>query len=151
MAFISQDDREFLKEKFAAELKEQVHISLFTQPTSKLVIPGRRECQYCQTTQELLEEVVSLSDKMVLQVVDVTSQPEEAARAGVQRVPAIALGRDGASNIRYYGVPAGNEFPNFIQDIIHLSQGSSPLSEQARKRVNLIDEDVRITVFVTPT
>jgi len=151
MPILSQPDKDLLKEKFENELKDRVNITLFTQAPSKLFVPGRKECQYCQPTEELLRELSSLSDKIQLNVIDVLQESGKAVEYGIDRIPAIILGTDGAANIRYYGIPAGNEFPNLIDGIIHLSQGTSPLSDEARKLVRQIDEEVGITVFVTPT
>jgi len=58
MSMISAPDAEHIREFFGREMEGDVKISYFTQPKSRLVIPGRpqQDCLYCEETQQLLEE-----------------------------------------------------------------------------------------------
>ena len=69
----------------------------------------------------------------------------------MERIPAILMGKNGAHNLRFLGIPMGNEFPTILGDLISLSQDTNPLPPPIRRRVARIDKDVRIQVFVTPT
>ena len=70
----------------------------------------------------------------------------------MERIPAIVMTKDGASsNVKYYGMPSGYEFVTIIEDLIAMSQPRSPLSADTRKKLKLVDQDVHIQVFVTPT
>jgi len=70
----------------------------------------------------------------------------------VERIPAIVMGKGGAgNNVKYYGIPSGYEFVTITEDLIALSQPKSPLSADTRKKLNLVDQDVHIQVFVTTT
>lgn len=150
MPFIPDKDRQALKDRFKRELKNEVTLRLFTQRTYGLTIPGR-ECRYCDQTQQLMEELISLSPKLHLEVTDFYSQQQEVKEAGVERIPAIILGANGSSNVKFYGIPAGHEFTNVLEDIFTLSRGVSPLSLDTRKKLKRIKEDLQIQVFVTPT
>ncbi len=141
--------REDLKREFRKELKKDITIRLFTQKPSPLTIPGR-ECRQCPQTQELMEELASLSPKLHLEVYEFHDQTEETARDGVERIPAIVMGDEGASRIKHYGLPAGNEFAVIIADIKTLSRGVSPLSMATRKKLRSVNQRVHIQVFVTP-
>ena len=149
MPMIPDRDRDNLKREFRKELKEDVTIRLFSQGSSLLAIPGR-ECQYCPQTQELMEELTSLSPKLHLEVYDFYSQIEEREQYGVERIPAIVIGKNGDSRLKFYGIPMGYEFATIVEDIKTLSRGVSPLSMDTRKRLRKVNQEVHIQVFVTP-
>ena len=70
----------------------------------------------------------------------------------MELIPAIVMAKDGASsNVKYYGMPSGYEFGTIIEDLIAMSQPRSPLSVDTRKKLKMVDQDVHIQVFVTPT
>ena len=146
---IPDRDRDNLKREFRKELKEDVTIRLFSQGSSLLAIPGR-ECQYCPQTQELMEELTSLSPKLHLEVYDFYSQVKEREQYGVERIPAIVIGKNGDSRLKFYGIPMGYEFATIVEDIKTLSRGVSPLSMDTRKRLRKVNQEVHIQVFVTP-
>ena len=150
LPLIPDRDKDVLKREFRKDLKNDVTIRLFTQRPSILTIPGR-ECQYCTQTQQLMEELASLSDKLHLEIYDFYTQTEESAKYGVERIPAIVLGKNGDSRVKFYGIPMGLEFPTIIEDIKTLSRGVSPLTMDSRKKLQKVNRSVHIQVFVTPS
>ena len=151
MPVISPQDRQVLEDRFRKELKRKITVSLFTQSVGQLIIPGR-ECATCPQTKQILEELISLSPMLELEVVDFYSQAQRSQESGVERIPAIVMAKDGGgSNVKYYGMPSGYEFVTIIEDLIALSKPRSPLSADTRKKLKLVDQDVHIQVFVTPT
>ena len=148
MPAISDRDRDVLKREFRKELKADVTIRLFSQGSSLLTIPGR-ECPSCPQVQQLVEELVAISPKLHLEVLDFYSQAEEREKFGVERIPAIVLGDDGG-RLKYYGIPSGYEFATIVEDIKTLSRGVSPLSMDTRKKLRKVNQPVHIQVFVTP-
>jgi len=150
--FIPQKDADFLREQFAKELTNEVKLIYFMdRPPSPLFVPGRRACIYCKETGEILQEVVSLSDKIKLEVHEFDNERELARQHGVGRVPAILLRGAGKGTARYFGIPAGHEFGTFVNAIIDLSGGQAQLSSQTIEKLNTLDQKVLIQVFVTPT
>ena len=150
MPIIPARDQDVLRQHLGHELKKKTKLTLFTQKTTGLSIPGR-ECRFCGETQQLLEEVTALSDKLELEVRDFYGEAEAAQELGVDRIPTILMGKNGTHNLRFLGIPMGNEFPTILGDLISLSQDTNPLPPPIRRRVARIDKDVRIQVFVTPT
>ena len=155
MPFISDKDLVTLKDRFKRELKSEVTITLFTQQTFGLTIPGR-ECRYCDDTQRLMEELTALSPKLHLEVQDFYSQAQDAKEAGVERIPAVVMTANGVSpnersNVKFYGIPLGLEFAIVLEDLFTLSRGVSPLSLETRKKLKQVKENVHIQVFATPT
>lgn len=144
-------EQEYIRGRFAAELTGKVRIDYFTQRPSQLIVPGREECVYCEDTRQILEELAGLTDKIDLTVHELSEAREEAARMGVDKVPGIVLRGPTNRPVTFYGIPAGNEFPGFIDTIVEASNGKVELSKEANKQLRRLKNRVSLTVFVTPT
>ena len=151
MPFISDNDRGIIREHFERHLAGDVEVVLFTERPSVLYIPGRQECQTCKETQQLLEELITLSDRIKLTVNEISETREEAAKYGVDRVPAIILKGAGRGLARFFGIPSGYEFNSFIDDIVDSSKGTTELSQETKDFLAALNQDVNIKVFTTPT
>jgi glutaredoxin-like protein len=145
MALLKEEDRKHLVEEFKA-LQNPVKLLMFTQEL---------ECQYCQETRMIAEEMAELSDAISLQVYDFVTDKEIADQYGVDKIPSIAVLGDGDEpkdyGIRYFGIPSGYEFSSLVEDIMMVSQGKSGLSETTKAQVAALTKPVHIQVFVTPT
>ena len=144
-------DQEYIRDRFARELDGRVKLDYFTQRASALYVPGREECATCEDTRKLLEEVASLSDKVMLTVHELADAPEEAAKLGVDRVPGIVLRGPANRALRFFGAPGGNEFPNFIEAMIEASKQQVALAPEIAKQLKRLKDNVSVTVYVTPT
>ena len=153
MAIISANVADQIRTFFADNLQDPVTVELFTQKPSPLVVPGRHECEYCQETEDLLSEVVALSPKLSLDVHDLRADAGSGAAEKISEdmVPAIILHGHDRGKLRFFGIPAGNEFSTLIQDIADVSKGSTALSEDTVDQLANLTSDVHIRVFVTPT
>jgi len=141
MTLIEERDRAQIRRILAA-MGDPVKIVLFTQTL---------ECETCPDTQQLIEELVSLSDKLALEIVDYAADKEKAAQFGIDKVPAIAIIGDEDRGIRYYGIPAGFEFASLLEDLLMVSHGDSGLDSRTREKLAAIDKPVHLQVLVTPT
>jgi glutaredoxin-like protein len=141
MTFIQDSDRPAIKETLSAMISE-VTLSCFTQEV---------EVEYCKETRELLEELCSIEDKIKLRVYDFKANAEEAAKFGIDKVPATVVADGKDVGIRFYGIPAGYEFASLLDAIIMVSQGESGLSPESKKLLKEIKVPVHLQVFVTPT
>ena len=151
MPIISTQDRQMLEERFRKELKRKITLKLFTsQLAGQLFVPGR-ECATCPQTQQILEELTSLSPMLELETVDFYSQGQAARDIGIERIPAIVVTRGEDASVKYYGMPSGYEFVTIVESAIELSKPRTSLSADTRKKLKLVDRDVHIQVFVTPT
>ncbi len=137
------------------QLQNPVKLVFFTQAL---------DCDYCPMTQQILEELVGLSDKIRLETFNFAIDKEKVFDYKIARIPAVAVVRvetrvqDGAEEtydrdygIRYYGLPAGYEFASLIGDIIDVSKGESGLSAQSKQALGQLNEPLHLQVFVTPT
>jgi len=84
MGFISDADKETIRNQFADSLTGDVEIVMFTERESPIIIPGKQPCETCGPTQEILEEVTSLSDKLKLTVHEISTAKEQAFALGAQ-------------------------------------------------------------------
>jgi alkyl hydroperoxide reductase subunit AhpF len=114
------------------------------------------ECEYCEQTAQLLEEVVALSPKLSLSVYDLQANNELAARLNIDKVPAFALvGFKGEEwidyGIRYAGIPAGHEFGSLLNSLLLVSHRDSGLGPAAREFLAQLQKPVHLQVFITPT
>ncbi len=146
MALISEKDAKYLQKVFSEQLKDPVKILIF--------VDDKSECEYCDLTKQVLEELSSIDSKMQMYVYHVKKEKQIADQYKIEMAPAIVLldkeGND--SRIRFYGIPSGHEFSSLIQDIIAVSTGKPPFfnAEQIEK-IKSINNPVKIRVFVTPT
>ena len=144
---LDNDVKTQVKEVFK-DLVHPVEILFFGQ--------NGKNCEYCQDTLSLLQEVSDLSDKISLQEFDLERDAELAKKYRVDKAPGFALlGRLGDDltdfGIRYAGIPAGHEFTSLIRDLLMVSSGDSSLQETTRKKISDLNSPIRLQVFVTPT
>jgi len=131
-------------QKILGSLKENVKMIMFTQEF---------ECQFCRETRQLLEELSQVSDKLILEIKNLTLDKEDASRYSIEKIPAIILldsaGKD--YGIRFYGIPSGYEFSSLLEGILLLGTGVHGFSNELVKEIKEIKEPVHLQVFVTPT
>lgn len=152
MALLSEQDAAYLRQVFEQQLVEPVTVTLFTQKSTLLVIPGQeRQAEYCRQANELVQEVAALSDKIRVEVYDVRADADRFKEFGVERIPAILVGAGDARPARFFGVTAGYEFSTLIQDILDVSTGNLELTGETLEYVRGLTSDVHIQVFSTPT
>jgi len=143
---LNDDVRKQVREAFE-QLQEPVQILFFG---------SNGQCEYCDDTLQLVEEVTELSDKLSIQAFDVEADATVADNYNVSMTPGLviaAVGEDGPIDygVRYAGIPSGHEFSSLIQDLLLVSGRDSGLNEQTREFLAGLEEPVHLQVFVTPT
>ncbi len=126
------------------------------QPVTTLLFTSPENCDYCDQTRQLLEEVSALDEKIHLRVLDIQQDAELARQYHIDKTPATALlaGKGDSLTdygIRYYGIPAGHEFNSLVHDLLLVSKGESGLNEKTRQFLSGLKKPVHLQVFVTPT
>jgi len=150
MEIIPQEDQEYIRSLFSEKFVSDVTIRFYTQPSRTLVVPGQ-ECAMCEGTQQLLDELVALSDKLTLDVHDFYAEREQALAEGISEIPAIVLEGENKGKVHFIGAPAGYEFSTLIEDLVDVSRGTTSLEFHSRETLAALTEPVHIQVFVTPT
>jgi len=151
MRFIPEADAQALRAHLDKRLEAPVTLDLFIEPKSPIVIPGRAECELCEETRGLLEDVASLSEQISLMVHDVRAEEDLAHEMGVRHVPTLVLRGAARGVVRYVGIPAGLEFGTLLEDLVAVARGTTALGEPSREKLATLAKPVHIQVFVTPT
>ncbi|MBS3753960.1 MAG: thioredoxin family protein, partial [Anaerolineales bacterium] len=86
------------------------------------------DCEYCSDTQQLVEEVADLTDKIHLNIYHLDHDQETAKRYNVDKAPGLVIASQNGSGavdhgIRYAGIPSGHEFSSLIQSLLMVSSG----------------------------
>lgn len=150
MPILKEREREEVQKQFEA-LSNPVKLVMFTQ---------KIECDYCEETRMMVEELAALSDKVTAEIYNFVIDKEVADKYQVDKIPAIAIlgvhpegppRGEKDYGIRYYGIPAGYEFSALIEDIKSVSSGQSGLLQETKAILATSDEPVHMQVFTTPT
>jgi alkyl hydroperoxide reductase subunit AhpF len=145
--FLSQALRKQVTEYFS-DLKEKVVILYFNSQ--------EQTCEYCEETEQLLSELVSLSEKLSLQVFGLEINRDIATQYHVDKAPGFVIaGLDNGKvidfGIRFYGIPAGSEFGSLVNDLLMVSNRESSLNNETRLFLAGLKDPVHLMVFSTPT
>ena len=154
MDILNNEVRLATKKKFDEEMEGMVTLLHFTQEPGRLVLPDSlkgQECLFCRETKQLLEEVSSLSEKIVLQVFDFSAEKDKATEFGIDKIPALVIMGERDHGIRFYGIPSGYEYTSLVEAIVDVSRGQTSLSEKTKEALRALDKDIHLQVFVTPT
>lgn len=155
MALLKPSDQEALRQELG-KMANPVRLAFFTQTLN---------CETCDITKQILEEVVALSDKLEVRTYNYAIDRDEAVRYKIQRIPAIAVLRleveaqddnpaeavERDYGIRFYGVPSGYEFMALIGDLIDVSLGESGLADESKQLLAQVKDPLHFQVFTTPT
>ena len=147
MSLLSPADQEKLRESFD-EMTTPVRVLFFTQAL---------DCEPCEQTRKILDELPPLSDKIAIEEVNFVLEKDTAAQYGIDRVPALALltrdasGEARDTRMRFLGTPAGYEFISLVQALMLAGGHDSQLTPANRARIAAVNTPTIIQVFSTPT
>jgi alkyl hydroperoxide reductase subunit AhpF len=142
MAFLNAHDQQEVEKQFE-RLQDPVKLVVFSQSLAA--------AELCHQNEQLVREVAALSDKIVVETLNLAIDRERAEAYGVDQVPAIVVEGARDYGIRFYGVPTGYEFSNLIDAIIVASTGEPALSDETKSSLAALAGPVDIKVFSTPT
>ena len=143
MRLMDPETEQQVREVLAA-VKSPVTLKMFTQDF---------DCEACNGTRQIIEEVADLSDLISVEVHDFAAESDLARSLGADKVPAIfVLDADRRDRgIRFFGIPAGYEFTSLIEAIVLVGTGDSALEDDTRKFLDALQTPLHLQVFVTPT
>ena len=126
------------------------------EPVQVLFFGSKDNCDYCNESKQLLEEVTAINDKVGLSVYDMQENADVAEQYNVTNAPGIVIAaKDNAEvtnlGIQFSGIPSGHEFSTLISDILIVSKRESGLDEKTREFLKNLDKPLHLQVFVTPT
>ncbi len=134
--------------EIAAQIKD-ILSSMKDNITIKLFISG--ECDTCLETKQLLLETEELSDKIKVEVLEVTDNVEEAKKYDITLTPTFVFldSKGEYTGVRFSGFPGGHEINSYISALMSVSGLNPEISPQVLERIAKIDKPVDIKVFVT--
>jgi glutaredoxin-like protein len=145
--FLNNDLQKQLRGVFNKNLKEPVRLVYFESAD---------QCEYCDETRRLLDEVIALTDKITLEAHDLDKEADLAGKYRLDKTPGFmiaAVENDKIVDygIRYAGIPAGHEFNSLVNDLVLVSQRDSGLKPETREFLKGLNREVKLQVFVTPS
>lgn len=140
------------------DIRKQIH-EVFGQlqnPVQILFFGKKEDCNYCDDTRQLVDEVTSLSDKLGLNVYDIGDNKDIADQYEIDKAPSLVIAAKNGDQvidygIHFAGIPSGHEFSTLIHDLILVSSRESGLDENTRDFLKTLTDPVHLQVFVTPT
>jgi hypothetical protein len=147
MAFLSDTDRTEVT-KMLAGVDSPVRLVFATQTFG---------CELCPDTRRILDEVVELQPRLVVDELNLVLDTERAAQFGFTAAPSIAVvgtdaaGADWDPGIRFLGAPLGYEFSNLLEAVTRVASREAGLSEASLEKLALVTAPTTIQVFSTPT
>ncbi len=137
-------------------IKQQVRDAFeqIVNPVQILLFASKANCEYCNDTRQLLEEVVALSPHLGLTVYDLDENAAIARQYRVDKAPVfVVTAKNGDqlvdTGIHYAGIPAGHEFNTLIQDIVLVAGRDSGLKPSTREYLKNLKKPIHLRVFVT--
>ena len=148
-------EKKLLNDQVVNQVKE-VFDSQLNQPVEVLFFGQQHDCDYCDDTRQLAEEVTAISPKLSLQVYDLDQHAEIANQYSVDKAPSLVLTAKNGDDltdygVRFAGIPSGHEFSSLIQSLILVSSRDSALNEKTRQALKKLKKPVTLQVYVTPT
>ncbi|HNV02080.1 MAG TPA: hypothetical protein PLN93_03950 [Vicinamibacterales bacterium] len=141
MAILSTADTARVREMLGA-MVDPVRLVFFTQTLN---------CETCEPTGRILKELAELSDLITVEEHNLLLERDEAAKLGIDRVPAIAVLGAQDYGIRFLGIPSGYEFMSLLDAVLTVSKADSGLGEASRALLAGLPSPLELQVFVTPT
>ncbi len=126
------------------------------QPVQMVFFGSQNGCEYCEPTQQLLEELAETHEQLSLVVYDLDADRDMAEQFHVDKAPALVIAAKDGDEIKDYGIqfagiPSGHEFSTLISDILMVSRRDSGLSPKTREYLRDLKQPLLLQVFVTPT
>jgi alkyl hydroperoxide reductase subunit AhpF len=138
-----------IRDEDAAEIRQR--LQGMVSPVKLLHFTQELNLELGAETLQLVKELATLSDKLSLQVLNFLLDKEEVTEYRVDKVPATIIRNGKDYGLRFYGLPAGYEFPPLLDAILAISKGDSGLLATSRSKLAQITQPLHLEVFVTPT
>jgi alkyl hydroperoxide reductase subunit AhpF len=124
-----------------AGLERDLALTLELGPTATpvtLLAAGGREIDSNAVAREIVESVCALSERVSLSVTE-HDEPGPWPRTTI------------APGLEYLGMPAGYELTTLVHGIVEAGRATPSVSELTRERLQELQHDVKVDVYVTPT
>ena len=149
MNVLARGDEAAIASHLSANLQRPVSLELWTRTESTLLRSDRDPCTHCDDTLELARRVASLHPGLSLTLYDLEKHADRATEAEIDRPPLTVI-RGGGRVLRFMGFWAGSLLPAFIDAVVFVAAGTTPLQDSTREALAALPGDVTVEVLVTP-
>jgi len=141
---------QFLNDEIKQQLKDE--FAKFDKNIEVLYFTKKIDCDLCEPTEGLLNEITELTDKISFKIFNFVNDKEEVEKYAIEMTPAIVIKSiDKDYGIRFYGIPAGYEFTSLFESLRLISLEDADYDTETIEEIKKIDKPVKIKVFVTPS
>src|SRR5436190_10319749 len=142
MPIFGPEDESKVRELFD-ELERPVELVVAHGP-EETPLPGARDIDFGAEAERIVESLAAISENI--------SYRSEDHPSGIRMFPAITVLPAGEDRgVVYYGLPWGYELASLVGAIREAGRRGSSLAADSLERLEALDRDVVIDVFVTPT
>jgi glutaredoxin-like protein len=141
VAILKSHERDYVENVFRL-VENEVKILFFTQ---------KPENQAGRETNEILEEIASISEMIKLNIYDFEKNQSEVEAYKIDKIPAIVVEGVKDFGIRFFGVPSGYLVSSLIEDVVQISKNDSELMGETKQKLNEVVNPLSLEVFVKPT
>lgn len=90
---------------------------------------SKENCDYCDETLQLVEDVAAISDLVNIEIYDIHADADLAEKYNLDKAPGLVIAAKEDDHIIDYGVrlsgiPSAPEFTSLIQDIVLVQTGT---------------------------
>lgn len=109
------------------------------------------EQDFSNEIKSFLEEFVSLTDKIELEILKKGQEPEKEKQINATMFPTFAILREDGSytGIQFHGVPGGHEINSFILALYNVAGPGQPVSDDVLSRIGKINKKVNLKIGVS--
>lgn len=107
-------------------------------------------CESCDMAVALVEELSGLSDKISFSITGEGQSRNTVDATRSDMKPSIEVKGRGDSSLVFFGAPIGSELDVLVDAIFAASRQKSRLPPALVNRLQMIDKDVRVEIFVSP-
>ena len=138
-------------EVYSAPSDIAARLAAVAAPIRLVVFTQTFGCDTCYEARQVADQMASLSDQITVEEHNLVLDKDEVAKYQVDQVPVIAVVSERDVGISYYCVPAGFEVESLVSAIEVVAGLAPAVSVSTQSLLDVLDRDVRISVFVTPT
>ncbi len=139
----------FMDDKVKKEVQE--HLGQMKHPAKLIYFTQKHASEACQQQKELLQQLVSMSGNLSLQIMDLVHHDQEARKYKINKVPATVVLGEKDYGICFFGITAGYEFTSLLEAIMMISSKTSGLEPEIEALAKDISVPVHLEVMVTLT
>ena len=140
-AVLKAKERSLVREELGS-LDGKANLVLFTE---------EKDCESCGEAQRFVEEMAALSPGLSCEILSLSADNGRAAELGIDKAPGIAVFGAADSGIRYYGLPLGYEFEEFVKAVRQVMESKPRLAPETVLALSRLSRPVTLTVFIVDT